>query len=96
MAPPLLSCPPQRLLPLLSSFPRLLPRCPALPQALPAILKWGLASEGVDGRLAAVPLPEALQLLDSVLDSLFEFRVRGLERRVTWYSLSKFRLRLAA
>ncbi|KAL4427112.1 hypothetical protein ABPG77_001116 [Micractinium sp. CCAP 211/92] len=43
-------------------------------EALPAILKWGLASEGGDGRLAAAPLPEALRRLDGVLDSLYDFR----------------------
>lgn len=48
-------------------------------EALPAILKWGLASEGADGRLSAAPLPEALRRLDSVWDSLHDFKgtVRG-------------------
>ncbi|KAL4459125.1 hypothetical protein ABPG75_013990 [Micractinium tetrahymenae] len=43
-------------------------------EALPAILKWGLTSEGSDGRLAAVPLPAALQRLDAVWDSTFDFK----------------------
>jgi hypothetical protein len=45
------------------------------PQALPALQKWGLVAEGGDGRLAAVPLLEALKKLDEVWDSLYEFKV---------------------
>ena len=43
-------------------------------QALPAILKWGLA-EDKDGALTAVPLPKALQRLDDVFDNIFSFSV---------------------
>lgn len=71
-------------------------------QALPAILKWGLASEGADGRLSAAPLPEALRRLDSVWDSLHDFKVRrctvgkGLLPRSSYWlpcCLSAWRLR---
>ncbi|PSC73998.1 ammonium transporter [Micractinium conductrix] len=43
-------------------------------EALPAIMKWGLAAEGADGKLTAAPLPAALQKLDSVFDSLYDFK----------------------
>lgn len=44
-------------------------------EALPALLKWELASEGSGGLLSAVPLPEALQKLDAVFDSIYDFKV---------------------
>jgi hypothetical protein len=48
-------------------------------QALPAVLKWGLAEEAPggsgSGALRAVPLPEALKRLDAVWDSLHDFKV---------------------
>ena len=43
-------------------------------QALPAILKWGLA-EDEGGALTAVPLPKALQRLDDVFDGIYSFSV---------------------
>lgn len=46
-----------------------------LPQALPAILKWGLAAEDKAGALTAVPLPKALQRLDEVFDNIYSFSV---------------------
>lgn len=46
-----------------------------LPQALPAILKWGLAAEDKAGALTAVLLPKALQRLDEVFDNIFSFSV---------------------
>lgn len=42
-------------------------------EALPAILKWGLAAEDKAGALTAVPLPKALQRLDEVFDNIFSF-----------------------
>lgn len=44
-------------------------------QALPAILKWGLAAEDKAGGLTAVPLPKALQRLDDVFDNIYSFSV---------------------
>ena len=44
-------------------------------EALPALLKWGLAAEGAGGGLTAAPLPEALRRLDEVWDGIFNFSV---------------------
>jgi len=44
-------------------------------QALPAILKWGMASEDKAGALTAVALPKALQRLDDVFDNIYSFSV---------------------
>ena len=52
-------------------------------QALPALLKWGLAERqqavggaAADPLLTAVPLPEALRRLDAVWDGVFDFRAQ--------------------
>lgn len=44
-------------------------------EALPAVVKWGLASQGAGGSLTAAPLPEALRRLDEVWDGIFSFSV---------------------
>lgn len=49
-------------------------------EALPALLKWGLAVESGPGdALMATPLPVALQKLDEVWDSFFSFAVSRLQ-----------------
>ncbi|KAI3424110.1 hypothetical protein D9Q98_009471 [Chlorella vulgaris] len=43
-------------------------------EALPAVLRWGMATESGVGRLTAVPLPEVLVALDGVWDSIHDFK----------------------